>query len=75
MNLTYEQINDFIAAWKRDFGETLSPEISELEVNRLLEFFADMTEDRGAPNDRGQDLGEGDGLKAAWKRTMSHRKV
>lgn len=73
MNLTDQQIQDSIDVWKRDFGETLSPEIAELEAGRLLEFFTEMAESLTVPN-RSEELDHSNGLKAAWKETMRRRR-
>ncbi len=52
MILTDEDIQEFIKAWKEDFGETLSPEAAKSEINRLLTFF-EMLEDLGRHGDVG----------------------
>jgi hypothetical protein len=47
MQLSDEQIKDFIEAWHADFGETLSVETARSEALRLLDFFAWMVEELG----------------------------
>ena len=47
MQLSDEQIRDFIEAWHADFGETLSVEAARSEALRLLDFFAWMVEELG----------------------------
>jgi hypothetical protein len=37
-----KQIHDFIEAWRKDFGETLSFDAAKLEATRLVEFFIEM---------------------------------
>jgi hypothetical protein len=39
MQLSDEQIQGLITAWKADFGEVLSPEQARTEATRLLDFF------------------------------------
>jgi hypothetical protein len=40
MNLTDEEIQGFIDAWERDFGERLPKDRARTEIERLLFFFA-----------------------------------
>jgi hypothetical protein len=47
MQLSEQQIRDFIEAWRADFGETLSAEAAQSEAIRLLDFFAWMIEELG----------------------------
>ncbi len=42
MNLSDQQITDFIEAWQKDFGETLSFETAKAEATRLADFFVQM---------------------------------
>ena len=42
MNLSNQQIQDFIEAWRKDFDETLSFEAAKDEATRLVDFFAQM---------------------------------
>ena len=44
MQLSDEQIGEFIEAWKADFGETLSIEEARAEALRLLDFFGQFAE-------------------------------
>lgn len=44
MQLSDEQINTFIEAWKMDFGEILTFEDARAEASRLLEFFGQFSE-------------------------------
>jgi hypothetical protein len=44
MKLSDEKINDFIQAWKTDFGETLASDDARSEALRLLDFFAQLGE-------------------------------
>jgi hypothetical protein len=44
MQLSDEQIKDFIEAWKADFGETLPDEEARAEALRLLDFFGQFSE-------------------------------
>lgn len=42
VELSHEDIQAFIEAWKRDFGEVLTPECAESEIRRLLHFFGTL---------------------------------
>ena len=44
MQLSDEQVKDFIDAWKADFGETLTVEDARAEALRLLDFFGQFSE-------------------------------
>lgn len=44
MQLSDEQVRDFAACWKRDFGEDLSPDSAREQATRLLAFFAALAE-------------------------------
>ena len=44
MELTDEEIELFIEGWRKDFGETLSPERARSEAVRLLNFFSTLEE-------------------------------
>jgi len=83
VNITDKQIQDFIDAWRKDFGETLSLAAAENEAKSLLNFFVQMAEGlarqratKEAPvqpavssfNDHGN-------LKAVWRKTMRKRHV
>jgi len=52
VDLTNEDIQEFIKAWKGDFGETLSPGAARSEINRLMTFFNTL-EDLGRHGDVG----------------------
>ena len=45
MQLTDDDIKDFIDAWRSDFGETLSADAARSEALRLLDFFAWLVEE------------------------------
>lgn len=47
MTLSDQDIQDFIEAWRADFGETLSAETARTEALGLIDFFAWMTEELG----------------------------
>lgn len=74
MNLSDQQIQDFIEAWRKDFGETLSPEAAEKEAARLIDFFMQMEEglrSQRTQADRPDHLPDDQGnLKAVWENTM-----
>ena len=40
------EIQEFIEAWKADFGETLTRGEAEMEMNCLLDFFCTVAEKR-----------------------------
>ncbi len=65
MNLTDKHIQDFIDAWKADFGDTLSPEEATNEAKRLLDFFGQMEEGL-----RIQRRAKDGGLREAWEKMM-----
>lgn len=44
MDLTEEDVNDFIVAWNKDFGETPAPDVARSEMRRLLDFFVTLEE-------------------------------
>ena len=44
MQLSDQQIQGFIDAWKGDFGEVLTPDEARVEAMRLLDFFAALAE-------------------------------
>jgi hypothetical protein len=44
MDLTDKDINTFIDAWKKDFGEQLAPEQARADMHRLLDFFVTLNE-------------------------------
>jgi hypothetical protein len=76
VNLTDEQIQGFIQAWKNDFDETLTPEVARMEANRLLDFFVWMCEELGteeALKKLEPTTPEEDDLKKAWRKTMGRR--
>ena len=70
MNLTDKQIREFIDAWQNDFGETLSPETAEMEANRLLDFFAEMTDALNSPAQAEEIVEKPGDLRAAWEQMM-----
>lgn len=74
MPIADEAIEDFIEAWKEDFGETLTPEVARMEANRLLDFFASINEVLQGPESRPSEAGGhgdvGDVLREAWRKTM-----
>lgn len=74
MNLTDKQIQDFIDAWRKDFGETLSADSAEKEAKRLLDFFMKMEEglrsQRTKANTPDPLLDDHNNLKAVWQKTM-----
>ncbi len=45
MELTDEEVQLFIDGWRKDFGETLSPETARAEAMRLLFFFFSTLEE------------------------------
>lgn len=45
MTLSEQEIQDFIDAWRTDFGETLAPAAARSEALRLIDFFAWMAEE------------------------------
>jgi len=44
VQLTKEDIQEFIEMWKKEFGEDLSPETAESEAKRLITFFLTLAE-------------------------------
>ena len=82
MNLSDQQIQDFIEAWKGDFDETLLPEVARSEAARLLDFFVWMTEEFNAQKalkNQGSAVpkppsAEDNELKEAWRKTMMRRR-
>lgn len=49
MTLSDQEVQEFIEAWRADFGEVLSPEAAHSEALRLIDFFAWMAEQLGRP--------------------------
>jgi hypothetical protein len=39
MDFSDERIADFIAIWKEEFGETLTPNQARIEATRLMELY------------------------------------
>lgn len=61
IELSHEDIQTFVEAWKEDFGEVLTPECAESEILRLLHFFGTLEgilEEGTGP----EELEEGDEL-------------
>jgi hypothetical protein len=81
VNLSDQSIQDFIEAWKQDFGEVLSPETARSEATRLLEFFAwmigELNHQESAKNiPPPQSGGHGDvrdDARRAWRKMMKRR--
>jgi len=80
MQLTKQQVQDFIEAWREDFGEILSFATAEMEASRLLDFFAWMNEELGDQKvlrDREVftpgPMDEDDGLRKAWRKMMKRK--
>lgn len=46
MQLTPDDIESFIEAWRADFDEQLSRERAESEARRLIAFFLELAESR-----------------------------
>lgn len=44
MELTDEEVQIFIEGWRKDFGETLTPDEARAEATRLLTFFSTLEE-------------------------------
>jgi hypothetical protein len=65
VNLTNKQIQDFVNAWKADFGETLSLEQAEAEAHRLLDFFNQMEEGLRSQRTKAKTKEDGS-LRQAW---------
>lgn len=74
MNLSDQQIQNFIEAWRKDFGEALSAESAEKEATRQLDFFMQMEEglrSQRTQADRPDHLPDDQrNLKAVWENTM-----
>ena len=47
MELSDEQVREFIEAWEADFGETLSFDAARSEALAFLDFFAWMVDELG----------------------------
>lgn len=47
MTLSDQDIQDFIVAWRADFGESLPTETARSEAVHLLEFFVWLAEELG----------------------------
>jgi archaellum biogenesis protein FlaJ (TadC family) len=77
VNLTNQQIQDFIDAWKGDFNETLSFEEARAEATRLLDFFAQFAEGLTAIRDRKEEVNTPDesDIKKAWRKTAERRRL
>ena len=81
MNLSDQKIHDFIEAWRKDFGETLSFEAGKLEATRLIEFFIQMEDallmQRALANKASRPPAppsiKEHGAKPAWRKTMRQR--
>ena len=80
MQLSKQQVQDFIEAWREDFGETLSFESAKTEANHLLDFFAWITAELGDQKvlrDREVftpgPMDEDDGLRKAWRKMMKRK--
>ena len=44
MQLSDDQIEDFVRCWKSDFGEVLASEMARAEAMRLLDVFAELVD-------------------------------
>lgn len=71
MNLSDQQIQTFIEAWRKDVGETLPFEVAETEARRLPDSISSVAESRKAKDDQLEGL---DSLKMAWKGKMRHER-
>jgi hypothetical protein len=67
VKLLEQDIQEFVEAWKSDFGETLSKESAESEALRLIDFFAWMHEEISCPGGH-EDIE--DVVRDAWKKTL-----
>jgi hypothetical protein len=77
MQLSDDQIQRFIEAWRVDFGEVLSPEAARTygsqSTTRLLDFFAAMSEMLRYPRKAEPSGGHGDLGDLAWDRACFRR--
>jgi len=76
MELTKEQVQAFIEAWQKDFGDRLSFEEAGVEAKRLLDFFAAMAEILRRPEFTEVPVlditvHDVDGARNAWRKMMT----